>query len=99
MVKYKICKYVANSANNIRGPFMDMNCIRITAEVIVYECIGIGKRIFLIIDEECMLQYVGHHDFNQVSSKVRMGEIILLGVDPSLTYCALVDDVIRHQLR
>lgn len=78
---------------------MDMNYIRMTAEVTVQACVMIVKRIFLIIEDDIVLEYVGGYDFSQVACKVRMGQMIILGVDPSFTYCALVDDVAKQHLR
>jgi len=77
---------------------MDMNCIRMVVRVTVHECIKEGNQISLKVDDGTMLRYVGGYDFNQVKDRT-LNRTVVLGIDPSMTYCALTEDVARHQLR
>ena len=77
---------------------MDMNCIKMFVRVTIYECNKEGKQISLKVDDGTMLRYVGGYGFNQVKDRT-LNRTVVLGVDPSMTYCALTEDVAKHQLR
>lgn len=85
---------------------MDMKYIRMTLDVVIEMCFSVNhdscmtkEDIFLVTSDGIALKYVGKYDFSTVCRKARLGNRITIGIDPSVKYCALTDDIIAYQLR